>query len=345
MSHGSLDASEIFLTFQKSSAWPPTEASILFQTDLDKGVARLLVLPSAQMLLQVWANENDGTKTLVTAVTSCPLIGGSGDNVLISLAWDGKESSIRVNTVLVGTTSSTESVPAEYSIWRGNDQAINSLYDDLTKKNEKAQRKRKQRYISRVASHGVAGVNLEYLAAALRAEILQISDLLDNVQSGRIHHIPGLSARLRLLIVSGEPMPLLQMCAAAHDLPLTVYTTAWPRMPLPVTPASMITIAISSEPNGMQGNPVDLEVWLHLRAAVIGTMEFSNARLLREIGNTVGAHVDHEMAPAVLMLRASKMGHEKMPISVNLLDRYIQQVAQNILPISKAVLLQCEKSQ
>ena len=103
-----------------------------------------------------------------------------------------------------------------------------------------------------------------HIASELAARRRQLSDLLRAVEGGASYHISGVANLLRLLIATGEPLPHLQLVAAAKDLPLIVYTE---RNPTVFAGAyEDLSFAIWPRPTDRNDNPIDLDVWLDLPA-------------------------------------------------------------------------------
>ena len=110
-------------------------------------------------------------------------------------------------------------------------------------------------------------------------------------------------------IATGEPLPLLQFCAAVHNMPLIVYTNNKPHdRTLPFTPEMTFEGSISAIPAEFNTNPVDIAVWLGLTGTQLGNVQHSNATVLTDIGNTVGSHVDPEVTAIVQSFRTHRGG-------------------------------------
>jgi hypothetical protein len=142
----------------------------------------------------------------------------------------------------------------------------------------------------------------------LRAEIAQISDILNLIEQGRLYHAVGLSARIRLMVCSGRPLPLLQLCAALIEEPLNVYVPPITTRNGPVLPLDGVSFALlaSASPSSLAKNLADLDVWLASPASVVQGKNLSQKDLLAQIGNTIGAHFDRDADPSVDALRSLK---------------------------------------
>ncbi len=149
--------------------------------------------------------------------------------------------------------------------------------------------------------------------SALRDELNQISDLLDHIDRREIYHLPGLASRLRLLIAEGDPMPLLQTSAAFVNRPLTVYVPPIGKLDRrEVGDIGLLSVAltVSTTPTGVARNAADLDVWLETLAARIDGRLSSQREMIKQIGNTIGSHVDLDAHPTIDALRKIKSGVE-----------------------------------
>lgn len=175
----------------------------------------------------------------------------------------------------------------------------------------------------------------EYLFRSLSDEFAQIRDLLSLMSAGQLHHAPGLAARIRLLIVAGNPLPLMQQCAASIDEPLTLYVgpqqTVDPDHPL--TPTTAVINAFPVGPSPISNNPVDLDVWLGLPAIWMDGRILTNRDALKQIGDTVGSHLDVDIQPSIDLLRQQKvMGQH------DLMTMYLSQVGAVVMSLCEYLL-------
>ena len=196
---------------------------------------------------------------------------------------------------------------------------------------------RRKRYATFQPKPGTHAGGLDYLFRGLREEAAQLRDLLDLVQSGKRAHVRGLAARLRLLLHREGQVPVLPAAAAAKDAALIVYTNGNPNTQTPLAPALvMIGGALSAVPTPMCPNPIDLDVWLGLTAIEIGGKKLPNEKVLVDLGNTLGSHLDLNIQPSVVSLRANSVG-----IAGTLEDsltRYITEVAGVVLVLCERLL-------
>jgi hypothetical protein len=183
------------------------------------------------------------------------------------------------------------------------------------------------------------------ITETLRDEIEQLFDLVEHLKSGKLHHARGISARLRMLVATGKPLPVLQMYAAMKQLPLIVYTT--PNIQGRVAEHSepgalVINLTISSVPDHRFGNPVDLDVWLDFPAGRFNERTFSNREMIKHIGDTIGSHFDKDMLPMVVSLRATRT--ELYGKEADFMVIYLGEVAAAILDLAQDTLEAGESS-
>jgi hypothetical protein len=175
--------------------------------------------------------------------------------------------------------------------------------------------------------------DVSHMASALRDEAHQLADLLTHLSNGHLHHAVGLAALLRRLIVTGTPLPLLQYCAALSDKPLIVFTSPSPRFMPRASLDGAVALNISAVPEGLNCNPIDLDVWLEMPGGKNSKRTFTHRELLAAIGNTVGAHVDPDLHPYVTMLRELRMTANPGSTVSGLLH-YISDVASAVHPLT-----------
>lgn len=177
------------------------------------------------------------------------------------------------------------------------------------------------------------------IRAALEDEILQIQDLLNHLREEKFHHVKGLSSRLRMLIATGNPMPLFQLYAAIQDKPLIVYfdevddLTNFSRED---GVASFNTLPIQAEPVEEYIVPIDLDVWLDIPWGAFAGQVLTNRQAIKSIADTIGSHFDQDALPLVVALRGSKS--EMHGVSTDSLLRYLGHVALTVLKLGESLL-------
>jgi hypothetical protein len=138
---------------------------------------------------------------------------------------------------------------------------------------------------------------------ALQEEKAQIDDLLVLIGQGKIHHLPGLSVRLRLLIYNNKGRLGLLMWAAA-ELGVS------PRLPLcPGETPQFGDSQFSVTPPQDWEDPspawahVDIGVWLLGEAATLDGKVYSNGELIRLVADKIGAHRDPDVQILIELLK------------------------------------------
>jgi len=138
---------------------------------------------------------------------------------------------------------------------------------------------------------------------ALAEEVKQIADLMRLINSGGMHHVHGLSARIRSTICymkNKNDLPLLQYCASLTDVPLTVYMPGISWVNRGNVGAVSIGSRIFSQRMHSDDIELDLDLWLVLDQTVFGDKKISNNGLLRGFSETRGgAHHDKSVDPDI----------------------------------------------
>ena len=271
-------------------------------------------------------------------VLSCPIRAVEPPFVFLAASFEVPHLLfVMMNDALIASLEAPQDVASHYDIPERK-PVPKAEREDFSLENEAAQRRRRD---TSVGTHpdprripGDAG----YVREQLVNEVQQIQDLIELIDKGGIHHGAGLAARLRLLIAEGKPLPLLQLAAAAVDAPLIVFTCAKPRdpIPMPLSPV-FVSFEISSAPALVYENPIDLDVWLDLHAAVEDGKRYSHKQAIKAIGNTAGAHIDRDIHPLVAMLRSTKsaaVGGSEYDLVLD----YVRHLAIIALQLSRGIL-------
>jgi hypothetical protein len=310
---------------------PPRVVTKIFEHRLENGSIRVEYLPTAQLKATLEVRKEEAElRTL--SVTSCPVTNPNKSFCILGMSWSMPQEQIGIiiDGVLVAIRNSTSAIPDHYIV---QPEAPSSEAIDYSKKNIEALAKRKGRLAGFQPVPNRQRGSKDYIFRKLGVEILQVQDLLEAVKRGKLHHSFGLAARLRLLIAQGtRPMPLLQMCAAAVDEPLIVYTTRKPFF-IPIMQELQSSYGLSGDitahPDGRLNNPIDLDVWLKTEAGNIMSEMFTHKQLLNAIGNTVASHVDQDLHPYVMLLESIQIqGSDR-------LVHYLLKVGATTLALSK----------
>jgi hypothetical protein len=163
-----------------------------------------------------------------------------------------------------------------------------------------------------------------------------LSDHLKSVREGKKPFIKELASDLRTLLQASRPMPLLQMRAAVDDKPLIVYTSARPSLKNPLEPSFQFQLNAKASPRGVWTNPIDIDVWLKHDAFTASGVTLSHGKLIQELGNTIGSHLDRDILPSVLNLRASRT-HE-FGVEVDMVQSYLTDLAEMSIALAQPFL-------
>ncbi len=93
---------------------------------------------------------------------------------------------------------------------------------DFSIKNQRARRKRADRFQSIWKENSYGETERRYLFNSLRDEISQLKDLITLVKNGNSSHARGIMSRSRLLLNRKGQTPVLQMAAAAIELRVNI---------------------------------------------------------------------------------------------------------------------------
>lgn len=335
---GSTDAGMVAFVFDKVPVWPPIQSGTVFEKEISDGKLILSAEPPGVLRLLVISTSGGNEYTLVN-VRSCPLRMENGSAAMVLVSWRGKFGKIRVNGTTVGTDDFFEEVPREFIPNGAPAHEPALLCENFSVENSKQIVKRRSKFDAISSKPTYVSGGAAHYFESLRAEINQVTDVLKLIEAGSLDHVRGLSSHLRLLVATGKPLPLLQLCAAVYGLPLLLYTSARPTLAPPASEklGLQLSMPASPEPRPLFFNPVDLDVWLGFRAMTIGDTVISHRVLLKRIADTLGAHVDVDILPAVFVLRTEKVAlSEKMPI--DLMGQYVQKAAAAVLPLCRATL-------
>ena len=254
----------------------------------------MLILASATggVILTLLA-EIDGKVSPLSEVLTVPLIVDTTRVAKLAFTWvNGAITAAACNSHFVYHPDEPDAVVDHVVLQPSTHPLI-----DLSEKNEAALSRR----AGRLESWRIAGGDPKvaaYVYAALQDEVGQLRDLLALIKRGAEHHVPGVAARVRLL-VTGSPMGLLQFAAALKAYPLVLYTTSEPFREVDQKALYGLNLSGSPTPRGSDINPVDLDVWLRTPALVIHGKDLSVSNLITQIGNTVGAHLDLDVLDLV----------------------------------------------
>ncbi len=294
-------------TVLEINPWPPLISGIIVKRDFHDGSIILSGLPTGQLQFQIVQNE-----TIIAELVSRPFSISNPSKILITIAWNiPHELAIYVNNKIVGSLNDAPSDQPKHDFSQP-ERGIAENHIDYSRQNAVALSKRRDRLMGHQAIPGKRRADDKYLFDSLETELLQLRDLIHWIDAGRTHHIPGLAARLRMLVAHGDPLPLLQECAAAINWPLIICTNFLDRR-LPTEELRPRTnqilhliFNISANSEVAFQNAVDLDVWLASNAGSNFDKPFSHRDLLLAVGHTVGAHLARDLHPLVKLLRSAQ---------------------------------------
>ena len=280
-----------------------------------------------------------GTVILDESV-SCPIRLIDNNGAVISWQWrDTHLQHFRVNAKYVWAASPDVQIEQELRITSASLIPLDhpKRYD-YSAESEAARLERAASLRSRVPKPGREPGGRGYAFTSLAGELDQLDDLLSLINQGKLAHIPGLMARVRLLTYN-RPLGLLQECAAWQDAPLTVYTGIFREEPLDVDDPTSIDAEwrLTGSPVSTRGspNPVDLDVWLRLRGLALRGRIYTNLEVIKEIGDTVGAHRDPDITPVISRLTKDRLG---VGSPMNHLEYYSLMAGRMVLHLGRELI-------
>lgn len=165
--------------------WPPTRSIQLYKGIVPSGILTLTVHPSST----ITAHTVDGTNVL--EILSCRLTQPQHTATAFFIVKNDTKLELFLNITLVASN-----VRDTCEVYEFCPPALSPSLYDFTKENIEA---RKRRFDTVVGTHPKKGrerATREEIFAALKSEILQISDLLDRISKGHLYHAVGLAARV-----------------------------------------------------------------------------------------------------------------------------------------------------
>jgi len=332
----------VMFAFTLTEPWPQDRHSTIFRQQIDGGFIDFVAASWSQIHAMLVYQRDDAKFPVQFEVFSCPLAITGKPTLIISVEWVDESVSLYVNGRLVGSTNPFLLIPATLKLEEHAVSVVPGSFEDFSAVNLKKIDIRKrgyEKYLNRPRKRERVRADIEHLFTQLVAEERQIADLLRHVREGGLHHVPGLAARLRLTILEGAPLPLLQLCAAKYDLPLIVHTSNLPTQKLSQDISMYFTGNISGPPNHIFLNPVDLDRWLEFVGVVIGAKQYTNSKVLIDIGNTLGAHVDPDIAATVSTMRTMTVAQTARTAPIDGLGKYVERVAEAVLPLFEQIRL------
>ena len=236
-------------------AWPPP----VTQTLLRKSDGRLMLTvkgkPSGRLRV---ALERDGFEPIV--VRTVHLLLRAPTILKIQIVWRGNDAVVAAAGQVIGSTDQfdPEGVVSPAEIEQSAppvDHVDNARMREL----------RRTQAASFVAASAAGGALAERCLADLVPAALALEDLATLVRQGRRHHLAGLIAALRLLVLGDDHQPaLLQFCAGLLDAPLNLHVPLAP--PPGDDAASLLAAAFDTSPtrDDAHGLAIDLDAWLRL---------------------------------------------------------------------------------
>lgn len=307
--------------------WPFPEPALFLEHRLQDGFLLIAGHPDGRIEASL-RNLKDGEDGFLCGVISPPVELRDHVFVILTVQWqDGQIRILQINNEEVYPNCKVERI---FLIGTSISMDLKSFEDQ----NEKT-RKERQGLIERqrIRPQRKEG-GKDYLIASLAGEAEQLEDLLHLILSGREAHTAGLAARLRLLIAD-SPTGLLQLCASFQNLPLIVYTSRQPDIAPPWDDSIAILGSASYEATDFFCTPVDLDLWLTFPAIKIGDRLYNHHQLIKDFGDTIGAHRDSGITASAQALQPFRSANGD---KYGAIQKYLVEIGQTILLLSRSVL-------
>ena len=312
--------------------WPLSTPLTMTENKLTDGIAYLVCDPSGSLRIKV----HDSEDRPVLDVLTCPIDIPQPTWAKIVFAWSLPDDwSIFIIGKHAGS-SDPSGIPERLLLEK---RPPPKKREDFSRQNNLAVTRRHGRFVGWQPIPRRIKSSASDVRAALEDEIAQIQDLLDHLREGKLYHAKGLSSRLRMLIATGNPMPVLQLYAATRDKPLIVYTNEDRDFEEDLksgVAASFAGLSIQPQPSEMYSVPIDLDVWLDAPWGVFGGKILTNRQTIKSIADTIGSHFDQDALPLVLALRTTKS--ELHGASADFVLLYLSHVALAVLELGRSLL-------
>lgn len=328
---GTTDAGTAILSVGLPDEWPGAPLFLCAEIALADGVLEIGSFTSGTIGARLirWAGDDgllidEATSPTIERIVDAP--------VTISIVWsEARFSTFRINGAeLLGNKVERIVLDTEPSTDRGTDYSA---------ANEKVRHDRYHGLRGGNAGRDMIGGGRDFMLAALADEARQIEDLLRLLADGRDYHLPGLAARVRLLVHGSRTQTygLLQHCAGLGRLPLILFADRQPEARAPLDDALVFHLVGAGKADPVFCNPIDLDLWLKMPAITIAQQSFSHLAVIKEIGDTIGAHRDNGVGPLAHALQTVRSSDVPKYRDV---QRYITEVATILLELSRYVLAQ-----
>lgn len=271
---------------------------MVYEFQLADGEIQILIMPSERLLVNLYAGHGDNAD-LIDSVVSNPIGPPQNDILKFAVRWQERTiSGIACRGLMVFNRS-----PAfiESDTRYRPDHPRHVI--DYTVENELAICNRRQSRDRLPTKLNRQNGGSDYLIRALKDELRQLEDLLCLVSQGADYHLPGIAARIRLL-TADRPMGLLQRVASIAGLPLILFIEQPINKEKNKTITYWFNVSATVKSTSSHNTPIDLDVWLDCVAFHIDGDDKSLRELIKELGDTIGAHRDGDITiPVAAMMR------------------------------------------
>ena len=318
--------------------WPPIKKHTT-TIQFSNGKAEFDVGGGGVITLSISINDGTGEKTY--SFRSCQIMVPNSASSRLAFKWKlPNEASIWMEGECIFSTDPDNKPRTFY--YAGLKSPAFTPEPDFSEKNAQQISKRTGRLSGYERNFQNASSHRTRALKALVDEFKQLNELTKLLSQGSNYHAHGIAARLRLLIAEGEPMPLLQTCAAINNTPLILYCCRYYEFKIDTTvpeeyrPKLVINMpTVRGAKTHEHYIPIDLDVWLNLNAMKIDTKFKTNKNVILDIGNTVGAHFDLQLKDTVGVLQDVEVADYSVRSNF---AEYLGSIANSIIPLIERVL-------
>ncbi len=256
--------------------------------------AEIYFLPFDRLRLRVI--RRDGSVAW-QGITSRLIRVGNATHHLLMIVWSEQQCVLALNGTEIWNSANSH---PETSVMRSEEQppAV-----DLSRFSALSAAAREARASSSKDLIAQGKLDPERLNRAFQHRIRLLEEDLTSLTAGDDHRLISLGANLRALLASGRGNKLLQRIGGIVDADLTVFCLPAIEVLPPRVPDFMLSSSISFTETATDRFPVDLDVWLEMKAWWSGGRFFSNSDAIKAFGDTEGSHTDENEHPLVTNMR------------------------------------------
>lgn len=335
--------------------WPPQAETVFHEFQVGEATVTFIAETTGRIRFKMVSRA---TGEVVYDTLSCILEMPERIRLKMAFGWGDGGVTLKLNGIWIIASKGEHAIPDTATITG----LAPPIVRDFTKENLEAVANRSEKLQNHKPRSGRIKRDDAAAKEALRAAIMQLKDATKHVNNGELHYIEEIASKLRKLIATGDPLPLLQLHAAPQNSSLIVYDAMEPPIEIVTETAEpqiqvvdealkqlieeeldeeqehghSISGACWLEPNELNNSLVDLDVWLSSEWGKIGEESFSHRKAITKLGDTIGAHFDLDKHPVEDVLRSANSDFGG--VRQDYLVRYLMQVADVTIGLANKLL-------